>query len=214
MRKIKIFGVDGLEKGDHVVPESVLVPGRFSSHVIFEAVNIENQNKRQGTHKTKNKSEVSGTGKKPYRQKHTGRARQGSRRNPHFRGGGIAFGVSSNRNYCVKVNKKVSRIALVSVWHEILSKGGIFLLDSDFVGMKISSKDFYDFLKKLGHFGKKVLVVSKYEEREIFLSFRNLFNVVVKDPGSCSVRDLLNQEFCFFTTRSMEDFYLRMSIWK
>ncbi|AEG73764.1 ribosomal protein L4 [Mycoplasma haemofelis str. Langford 1] len=213
MKPISIFSASGDIKGSFELPASIILPDEIHSHAIFEAVNCENQNRRQGTHDTKNKSEVSGTGKKPYRQKHTGRARQGSRRNPQFRGGGVAFGPSPMRNYVVGVNRKVSRLAFASAWKGIFESENIALLDESFSSLK-KTKEFQEFLGKAKLDSKKLLLLDKESASSVFLVSRNLSNVTCRDFFHCSVRDLMNQSFLLLTKEAMDLLCERLGSWK
>ena len=101
-----------------------------NDQVIYESINLFMANRRQGTHSTKNRSEVSGGGRKPWRQKGTGNARQGSIRAPHWVGGGVIFGPTSNRNYTKKMNKKERRLALKSALTYKATDKAIIVVDS------------------------------------------------------------------------------------
>ena len=113
MPKTALLNLKGEKIKDIKLDDSVwgITP---NDQVVYEHINLAMANQRQGTHATKTRSDVSGGGRKPWRQKGTGNARQGSTRAPHFVGGGVVFGPSSNRNYTKKMNKKVRRLALKS----------------------------------------------------------------------------------------------------
>jgi large subunit ribosomal protein L4 len=128
---------------------------------------------RANTAQTKNRSAVSGGGKKPFAQKGGGRARQGSIRAPHFRGGGVVFGPSTNRNYDQKVNKKQKKLALMHAIAEMAANEKLFVVDS----VNIESgktKDAVAFVDGLGQ--RDVLVVKEMIDDKTFLAFRNLQN--------------------------------------
>lgn len=128
---------------------------------------------RANTAKTKTRSEVSGGGKKPFAQKGGGRARQGSIRAPHYRGGGIAFGPTNNRNYDLKVNKKQKKLALMHAVAEMAANEKLFVVDS----VSIESgrtKDAVAFVNGLGQ--RDVLVVKEMVDDKTFNAFRNLQN--------------------------------------
>ena len=113
MPKIALLNLKGEKIKDIKLDDNIwgITP---NDQVIYDSINLYMANRRQGTHATKNRSEVSGGGRKPWRQKGTGNARQGSIRAPHFVGGGVVFGPSANRNYTKKMNKKERRLALKS----------------------------------------------------------------------------------------------------
>lgn len=128
---------------------------------------------RANTAQTKNRSDVSGGGKKPFAQKGGGRARQGSIRAPHFRGGGVAFGPSTNKNYDQKINKKQKRLALYHALAELAANDRLFVVDS-LVVESGKTKDASAFVNSLGQ--RDVLVVKEMIDDKTFLAFRNLQN--------------------------------------
>lgn len=163
---------------------------------MFDAVLLEQAALRQGTHSTKTKAEVSGTGKKPLAQKHTGNARQGSRRNPHFVGGGVAFGPKPNRNYTKAMNKKTHQLAYQNALAAVCAANRLIVLADDIlVDQHPSARQVDDLLKNLQLGAKKVLLVINEANIALFLSARNLRNVIVKPAAKVSVRDLLNNHF-------------------
>lgn len=164
---------------------------------VYDVVNAERAAMRQGTHKTKNRHEVSGGGRKPWRQKGTGRARQGSIRAPQWRGGGVVFGPTP-RSYSVKVNKKVVQLALKSILTDRFVNKKIVVVD------KIELEDFktksllavLDNLKASG----KIVLITNEEDYNLFTAGRNLSNVYVQTKQHLSVYDLINADM-FVTTQ-------------
>jgi large subunit ribosomal protein L4 len=149
--------------------------------LVHQAVERELSNRRQGTHDTKSRSEVRGGGRKPYRQKGTGRARQGSTRAPHFRHGGIVHGPTP-RDYLKKMPQKMRRAAFRSALSAKAADGGIFVLEALDV-KEISTKQFAAWLGKLEPGQKAVLVLAQRDENAI-LSARNLPDVkIIVLPG-------------------------------
>ncbi|OAL10365.1 50S ribosomal protein L4 [Candidatus Mycoplasma haematobovis] len=211
MKEVSVISIAGEKKSSLAIPKQLLWPENVHGHSIFEAVNTENQNRRQGTHDTKNKSEVSGTGKKPYRQKHTGRARQGSRRNPQFRGGGVAFGVTPEKNYLIKTNKKVGMLAFVSAWKRIFELEMVSVLEE--VEFK-KTKEFSEFLKKANLNNKKLLLIDIDKGSSLYLASKNIANLVFKDFNHCSVRDLINTEYILLTKGALETVFNKLEKWK
>ncbi|MDY0195735.1 MAG: 50S ribosomal protein L4 [Sulfurovaceae bacterium] len=128
---------------------------------------------RSNTAKTKTRSEVSGGGKKPFAQKGGGRARQGSIRAPHYRGGGIAFGPTNNRNYDLKVNKKQKKLALYHAIAEKAANDRLFVTDSILID-SAKTKDAVAMINALGQ--RDVLVVKDMIDDKTFLAFRNVPN--------------------------------------
>ena len=113
MEKVKLLNLKGETVKQVELNENLLVD-KIAKQAMFDAVIAENAGNRQGTHSTLTKGEVRGGGKKPFAQKHTGNARQGSIRNPQWVGGGVVFGPKPGRNYTKKVNAKVSKLAFKS----------------------------------------------------------------------------------------------------
>lgn len=144
---------------------------------------------RQGTQSTKTRSEVSGGGAKPWRQKGTGRARQGSTRSPQWYHGGIALGPKP-RSYRLSINKKVRRLAMQSAFSTKLADNEIIVLDS-FGLDSIKTKDAVATLKAIGA-GKKTLVVLSANDEKVYKSARNIEGVKVSTVGTLNTYDLLN----------------------
>lgn len=160
--------------------------------VVYEVVNAERAAIRQGTHKAKNRNEVSGGGRKPWRQKGTGRARQGSIRSPQWRGGGIVFGPVP-RKYNVKVNKKVVKLALKSLLSDRAKNKQLILVD------KIELEDFktkglIQVLKNLRAEGK-VIIISSGFDFNLFTAGRNIPYVLTQTKEHLSIYQLAGADF-------------------
>ena len=155
--------------------------------VVYEVVKAERAAMRQGTHKVKNRSEVAGGGRKPWRQKGTGRARHGSIRSPQWRGGGVVFGPTP-RSYRLKVNRKVVKEALRSLLSSRLQNNNLIVVD------KIALPDFktksmVEVLKNLKLEGK-ILIITAEEDFNLFTASRNIPNVYVQTKEHTSVYDM------------------------
>ncbi|WGI36587.1 50S ribosomal protein L4 [Mesomycoplasma lagogenitalium] len=173
------------------LPKSVFGLDKFYSQAVFDTIIAERASRRQGTHKVKNRAEVSGTGKKPWRQKGTGRARAGSMRSPIWVGGGRAFGPTVERNYNLKVNKKVRSLALFSALSELAKNNQVIV--SDVKVEKYSTKELLSQLSalKLNQL-RHILLVSNDEKT--FISGRNLQNLVIRKVSSLLVEDLIQAD--------------------
>ena len=159
--------------------------------VMFDAVNVYRANMRQTTSKTKKRDEVSGGGKKPWRQKGTGRARAGSSRSPIWVGGGVVFGPTGDQNYKIQQNKKEHRLALKSAL-TLRVKDGLKIVDT--LELKdTKTKAFVEILTTLKVEGRIMVVLPEIEDN-VALSARNLANVTVTTPNNVSVYDLLNHQ--------------------
>ena len=160
-----------------------------NDQVVYEAVVLNAASKRQGTHSTKTRSEVSGGGRKPWRQKGTGNARQGSIRAPHWVGGGVVFGPNANRNYTKKMNKKERRLALKSaLTYKANDKEIIAIEKFDLESNK--TRDFLKFLKDLKVNGKALIVTTELTDNNI-LATRNVKNVKLVLANELNTYDVL-----------------------
>lgn len=156
---------------------------------MFDAVQVEQANQRQATAKTKVRHEVSGGGKKPWRQKGTGRARAGSSRSPVWVGGGTVFGPVGNQNFKISQNKKEHKLALKSAL-SLKTKDGLLVIDEIKFDEK-KTKNFVNFLDAIKAGGKALVVVDEITE-EIFASSRNVGFAKVVTSDNISVLDVLN----------------------
>ena len=173
-----------------------------NNQVMFDAVQVEQSNARQATAKTKVRHEVSGGGKKPYRQKGTGRARAGTTRSPIWVGGGTVFGPDGNQNYKISQNKKAHNLALRSAL-SLKAKEGLVVVDS----LEFKEKKTAEFLKVMDNLkvGSKVLVAVDEIDENIYYSASNLDWVKLVTIDNVSVLDLLNVDTVVFTKSSVEN---------
>jgi large subunit ribosomal protein L4 len=162
--------------------------GRVNTDLMWESVVHANAAERRGTHKTKNRANVSGSGKKPWRQKGTGRARIGSIRNPLWRHGGTVFGPQP-RSYDFKLSKKVERGALRAALAQKLKDGELVIVDV-LAASEIKTKAAVELLKRLGVSGKAVLVDVAVDEK-LSRSVRNLPGVSLVQSARLTARDVI-----------------------
>jgi large subunit ribosomal protein L4 len=175
--------------------------GRVKTDLIHESVVRANAAERRGTHATKNRALVSGSGKKPWRQKGTGRARVGEIRNPLWRKGGTVFGPQP-RSYEYQLPKKVEKGALRAAISQKLQDGAVVVVDALSVP-EIKTKAAAAMLKSLGITGKTLLVDVKPEER-LLLSVRNIEGVRIVASNRVSARDVMNTRKVVLTKAAME----------
>ena len=173
-----------------------------NNQTIYDAVKRKGASLRQGTHAVKDRSEVSGGGIKPWRQKGTGRARQGSIRAPHWRHGGIVFGPTTERNYEKKQNRKESRLALKSALSYKAANKGIMVLEK-FDVKDAKTKTFIKMLETLKIEGK-VLVVVKELTDNLILASRNLSDVKVIESHEINTYDVLNYKTVVITEEAVK----------
>ncbi len=191
MEKIKLYDITG--KSVKEIQFSLPNTTKVYEQAMFDQVLAENAGKRQGTHSTLTKGEVRGGGKKPLQQKHSGNARQGSIRNPHWVGGGVVFGPKPNRNYKLAVNKQVSRKAFDSALLLKIQANNIFIID-DLKAAKPSTKKAVSLFKALKINDQKNLFVAADSKNVInaIKTFSNIKKTVAKKVNQVSTRDILN----------------------
>lgn len=200
MPKVALFNQAGSQVGEIELNDSVfgIEP---NNHVMFEAVVMQRASLRQGTHKTKIRSEVAGGGRKPWKQKGTGRARQGSIRSPQWRGGGTVFGPVP-RSYSYKLPKKVRRLAIKSALSSKVQAENILVIESlAFEAPK--TKEFTNVLKGLS-VNSKALIVTAGLDENVALSARNIPGVTVVAADGISVLDVLNHDKLIMTKAAVE----------
>ena len=160
-----------------------------NDQVVYEQINLAMANSRQGSHKVKTRSEVSGGGRKPWRQKGTGNARQGSIRAPHWVGGGVVFGPSANRNYTKKMNKKERRLALKSALTYKANDNAIVAIENFDIKTN-KTKDMLKQLESLKLEGKLLIVTTELTENAI-LATRNIGTIKLVLANELNTYDVL-----------------------
>jgi large subunit ribosomal protein L4 len=200
MPKVALFNQSGSQVGDVELNDSVfgIEPNQ---NVLYEAVIMQRASQRQGTSKVKGRSEVRGGGRKPWRQKGTGRARQGSIRSPQWRGGGTVFGPVP-RSYSYKLPKKVRRLAIKSALSSKVAAENILVLES-LVFDAPKTKEFAAVLKSLS-VNAKTLVVTEGSEDNVALSARNIPGVTVVAANGISVLDVVAHDKLIITKAAVE----------
>lgn len=172
-----------------------------NSQAVFDAVVMQQASMRQGTHSTKTQSQVRGGKAKPWRQKGTGRARAGSTRLPHWRGGGVVFGPTP-RKYGYNLNRKVRRLALNSALSQKVIDDGLLLLDNlNFENVK--TKEFIKVMDALNLDRRTLFVIGNEEEIDnAYLSMRNLSNVHLLTVERLNTYDVVNAKHVVFTEQA------------
>ena len=202
MAKYDVFDLKANKVGDIELKDNVF-NCEPNTQAIFDAVLRQQSSLRQGTHKVKTKAEVSGGGKKPFRQKGTGRARQGSSRAVQYRGGGVAFGPTP-RSHTFKLNRKVRKLALRSALTLKATNDNLFVLDSIKLDA-IKTKDFKAVLDAFKVERKALFVVDVNEDFDnAYMSSRNLENVVMTTVEGMNIFDLQNATKLFMTKAAAE----------
>ncbi|EKB54993.1 50S ribosomal protein L4 [Facklamia hominis] len=199
MPKVTLFKQDGTQAGEVALNEAIFGV-EPNEAVIFEAVVMQRASLRQGTHAVKNRSAVSGGGRKPWRQKGTGRARQGSIRSPQWVGGGVVFGPTP-RSYSYKLPKKVRRLALNSVLSQKVLDQKFVVVD-ELVFEAPRTKEFKQVLANL-NINSKTLLVLEGDNEAAYLSARNIPNVKVIDDENVNVLDVINADQVLITKAAL-----------
>lgn len=189
MANVAVINMQGKEVGTIELNDSVFAT-EFNEHVVHQAVVQYLANQRQGTKSTKTRAEVRGGGRKPWRQKGTGRARQGSIRSPQWTGGGVVFAPKS-RDFSFKLNKKVKRLALKSVLSAKVATGKIVVLD-ELTLENGKTKEMIAVLKNINV--EKALIVIDNNDKKVMLSARNIQGVKTADVSTINVYDILKYE--------------------
>ena len=186
MANVKVYNIEGKEVGTIELNDAIFGV-EVNEHLMHMAVVQQLANKRQGTQKAKTRSEVSGGGRKPWRQKGTGHARQGSTRAPQWTGGGVVF-APTPRDYSFKLNKKEKKAALKSALTSRVLENKFIVLDEMNFG-EIKTKNFQNMLNNLSV--AKALVVIEEGNTNAVLSARNIANVKTAGTNTINVYDIL-----------------------
>ena len=200
MLKVKVYNQEGAEVKDLELNEAVfgIEPNK---QALFDMVLLQRASLRQGTHKVKNRTEVSGGGKKPRRQKGTGRARQGSIRAPQWRGGGVVFGPTP-RSYKFKLNRKVRRLALKSALSTKINDNEFMALEA----IKFDAPKTKEMVKVLANLDaptKTLIVVDEIDEN-VARSANNIPGVKLLDARRVNVYDILNSDKLIMTEAAIK----------
>ena len=198
MKKQAILNINGEKLEDIKLNENIfgIEPNK---NVLYDAIILARASLRQGTHSTKTRAEVSGGGRKPWRQKGTGHARQGSIRAVQWRGGGIAFGPTP-RDYSKKMNRKERRLALKSA---MSTKVEDMIIVDDIKLTTPKTKDMLNLLKGLNLENAKTLIVVKELDENIILASRNLQNIALIDATEINVLDLIAADKVLITKEAI-----------
>ena len=199
MANVSVYNIEGKEVGSIELNDAVFGV-EVNEHLVHMAVVNQLANNRQGTQSAKTRSEVSGGGRKPWRQKGTGHARQGSTRSPQWTGGGVVF-APKPRDYSFKMNKKEKRIALLSALSSKVADNKIVVLDA-FILDEMKTKKFAEVMSNLKV--DKALVVIEGENKNVVLSGRNIPTVKVSATNEINTYDVLKYETLVVTKAAVE----------
>ncbi len=202
MAKITLYNQQGEKKGDVEVSDTIF-GAKFNKDLVHQALVRQHANARVSEITwTKTKAEVRGGGKKPFPQKGTGRARQGSTRNPHWKGGGVAFGPKNNRNYTQMMPRKQRRMAIFSALSEKLKDGKIIALDK-YEAKEVKTKNFMAMLHKLP-IEKDVLILIPEKDTTVQKSSSNLPFVKTMLVNYLNIADLQRYDQVLFFEKALK----------
>lgn len=199
---IEVLKKDGSKTGETVELKADIFEIEPNDHAIYQAVRSYWANQRQGTHKVKSRNEVRGGGKKPFAQKKTGRARQGTSRSPLQPGGGSIFGPKPH-DYVVKLPAKVKRLARKSAW-SYKAKDGQIVIVEDFSFDAPKTKELASILKSLQVGGKKVLLLTSKTDQGVLKSGRNIPTLNILEAAKASTYDILNNNIVLIQKSGVE----------
>ena len=205
MAKVSIYNIDGKVIGDMDINDSIFNV-EINEHLLHKAVVTNLANKRQGTQKQKTRAEVRGGGRKPWKQKGTGHARQGSIRAPQWKGGGVVF-AATPRDYSLDMNKKEKRIALKSALTNCVKDNNFIVVDAIKFD-EIKTKKFQTVLNNLKL--EKAVVVLDSNDKNVIYSARNIENVKTAGVNELNVYDILKYEKMLVTkdaVKNIEEVY-------
>ena len=205
--KASIYNIEGKEIDTVLLPKEIFQVS-LNHDLVYQIVLAQTANRRKNIAHTKDRSEVRGGGKKPWRQKGTGRARHGSRRSPLWKGGGVTFGPTKEKNFKMKINKKAKRKALFMVLSEKLKANLLFFFDK--IQLKENkTKKAAEMVKvwrdKIDNFKQgKILIILSKQDKEFVLAVRNLPNIKVTQAKDLNVLDLLESKYLIMVKESIE----------
>ena len=199
MANVSVYNMEGNVVGSMELNDAVFGV-EVNEHLVHAVVVSQLANKRQGTQKAKTRSEVSGGGRKPWRQKGTGHARQGSTRAPQWTGGGVVF-APTPRDYTIKLNKKERRLALKSVLTAKVQENKFIVLD-ELKFDEIKTKNFQAVLNNLNV--NKAMVVINENDKNVVMSAKNIPNVITAQTNTINVYDILKYNTMIVTKAAVE----------
>lgn len=199
--KLTVFSADGTNSHEHDFTDLPTFEGDKGLQAVKEVVVAINANNRQGTHSTKTRGEVSGGGKKPWRQKGTGRARAGSIRSPLWVGGGVVFGPKP-RDYSKKINAKVKQLAFSRALFDRASAGEIAVIEA-FEPTNAKTKVMNQLVTRIAPKGKVLLVDSPFAA-EAARASRNIERVCLQEAGKLNTKDLCSYRMIVMSSKALE----------
>ncbi len=203
MLTVKVYDMGGSVVGEEQLPESIFGV-KAKPSLIHQVVVAQQANTRQALAHTKTRADVRGGGKKPWKQKGTGRARQGSTRSPQWRGGGSVFGPRSERNYSQKMNKKMKRGAVLASLSQKVSADHFIVLD-DLRATEAKTKQVAALFKALPMKGRKTLLALSSKQPEVARAVRNISGVTLTGTKSLHVLEIVRIPYLLVTKSGLKE---------
>jgi large subunit ribosomal protein L4 len=200
--ELEVYKKDGTKSGEKVKLSADIFGIEPNQHVLYQAVRVYLDNQRQGTSKVKTRAEVRGGGKKPFKQKHTGMARQGSSRSPVMTGGGSIFGPKP-RDYTRKLPASVRKLARKSALSAKAKEGQIKIVE-DFTFEAPKTKDMHTVLAALDLLSSKTLMLTPKSDMNVVKSGRNIPRLEIKEADKASTYDLVNNQVLLIQKSAVE----------
>ena len=201
--ELEVYNISGQKTAKKAMLDDSIFGIEPNDHAIYLDIKQYMANRRQGTHSTKEKGEITGSTRKLKKQKGTGTARFGSIKSPLFRGGGRVFGPQP-REYGFKLNKKLKRLARKSALTYKAKESGIIILE-DFTFDAPKTKNFVSLLKSFALQNKKVLIVLAQNDKNVYLASRNIQKTKIVDAASINTYDILNANNVIFAESSLKE---------
>jgi large subunit ribosomal protein L4 len=201
--ELEVYNISGQKTAKKAMLDDGIFSIEPNDHAIYLDIKQYMANRRQGTHSTKEKGEITGSTKKLKKQKGTGTARFGSIKSPLFRGGGRVFGPQP-REYGFKLNKKLKKLARKSALTYKAKENGIIILE-DFSFESPKTKNFVSLLKSFDLQGKKVLLVLTQNDKNVYLASRNIQRAKITDAASINTYDILNANNLIIAESSLKE---------
>lgn len=202
--KVDVVNIENKPVEKIELPDKIFAV-KWNPNLIHQVLTVQISNGRKNLAHVKDRSEVRGGGRKPWRQKHTGKARHSSTRSPLWAGGGVTFGPRNTESFSRKINKKAKKAALFSVLSRKLKDNEIFILDK-FALKDHKTKNIANILKNFIKKTTSVLLIPTPENKNVVLAGRNINKAVVLKPESLNVYDCLSNKFILFDKESVAQF--------
>ncbi|MCX7947937.1 MAG: 50S ribosomal protein L4 [candidate division WOR-3 bacterium] len=205
--KALVYNLNGENIGEYELPSSIF-DVEINEHLIWEVIKMYQANQRQGTHSAKNRSEVKGSRRKIWAQKHTGRARHGDRYAPIFVGGGQAHAVKP-RDYYYRLPKKALKQALKMALSDRARENKILIFEN-FQLKEIKTRNVYQLLKKINLVGNRIVFVPSAYNKELYLSARNIEKVSIRPAVELNTLDVISSDFVLLEKEAIDGLLKRL----